>query len=117
MLLGRFAIHLENADAVYFPGQLVKGVVHIWNADAIRAKGTVHSNDTYRLLKLNKHKQYEGIYAECRGQAKVHFTKEERGGRTSRQPDMTVHHKSTEDYFYHRVPLFDHGISLTINAL
>lgn len=39
MALERFIILLDNADAAYFPGQTVTGVVHIWNGRTKTLKG------------------------------------------------------------------------------
>ena len=39
MVLGRFAIFLDNADATYFAGQEIKGKVHVWNELPKNVKG------------------------------------------------------------------------------
>ena len=121
MVLERFAILLENADGVYFPGQSVTGVVHVWNSQPKALKGFTTKNSAlkyYFVILFVKHLiRCKGIYAECRGLARVHFTKEEGQWRTIRRnrrmrrefTNVTVHYQANEDYFYHRVPLFDHG--------
>ena len=64
-----------------------------------------------------------GIYVECRGIARVHFTKEEpklrtirRRGRSSHRElsYVTVHHKSNEEYFYQRIILKEGGNKIDV---
>lgn len=119
MVLQRFAILLDSADAVYFPGQSVTGVVHVWNSEPKALKGKRAHLLTFVFVFTQFGVICEGIYAECRGLSRVHFTKEEGQWRTVRRnrrnrrefTNVTVHYQSHEDYFYHKVPLFDHGIN------
>ncbi len=116
MVLGRFAIFLDNADATYFAGQEITGKVHIWNEAKKNVKGNCRPENTFSgnfivwfVL---------GIYVECRGVARVDFAKQEPKWRTIRRRGrsshrelsyVTVHHKSFEEYFYQRVILKDGG--------